>query len=287
MRTLICTAANETFAALLRGLVLSLQQWQPRPYTSLACLDVGLGPETRAWLAARAAHVVEPGWDLPVATPLRAEQPHLRAITARPFLPRYFPGYDVYLWIDADAWVQERFAIDWYLAVATGGRLAITPQVDRAYRHTPHLIGWRTRRLQSYFGPEGAAHALWETYFNSGVFALRADAPHWRAWGAAFKQGLESTNGTLCDDQTALNYALWVRQLPVGPLPAVCNWLCHLALPLFDTDRSRFYTPAFPHRVIGIQHLTAKTKDVSVAPSGGEGTRAVSLRFPGAEGELG
>lgn len=283
MRTLICTAADEAFAPLLRGLVLSLRQWEPRPYTSVACLDVGLGPRTREWLAGYAEHVVEPGWDLPVAAQLRVERPYLRAITARPFLPRYFPGYDVYLWIDADAWVQERFAIDWYLAVAAGGLLAATPQVDRAYRQTAHLVRWRTRRLQAYFGAGAAARASWETYFNSGVFALRAGAPHWRAWAEAFAQGLESTRGTLCEDQTALNYALWARQLPVGPLPAVCNWLCHLAPPAFDADHSKFCEPLFPRHRIGIMHLTAKTKDLCLELPGEQGPRAVSLRFSGAD----
>jgi hypothetical protein len=49
MRTLVVTAADEAFAPLLRGLVASLHQWDPRPFTDLACLDVGLGGPV-AWI---------------------------------------------------------------------------------------------------------------------------------------------------------------------------------------------------------------------------------------------
>ena len=39
-----------------------------------------------------------------------------KALTARPFLPRYFPGFDLYLWIDGDCWVQQGDAIALFLA---------------------------------------------------------------------------------------------------------------------------------------------------------------------------
>lgn len=88
-----------------------LEQWESRPYADIACFDVGLAPDRRADVARRVAHLIDPGWDLPVDRKLRAQRPALRSITVRPFLPRYLPGYDIYVWIDADAWVQERSAI--------------------------------------------------------------------------------------------------------------------------------------------------------------------------------
>jgi lipopolysaccharide biosynthesis glycosyltransferase len=281
MRTLIVTAANEVFMTQLRGLIASLRQWEPRPFTDLACFDLGFTPASRAWVTRHAAHVVAPEWDLPVAASLRAEKPDLRAFTVRPFLPRYFPGYEVYLWIDADAWVQERFALEWYFGVAAEGPLAIVPHVDRAYRHTPDLVAWRTNRLRAYFGQEAGSQALWNMYFNSGVFALSADAPHWALWAKWFKAGLAATKGTLVCDQTALNHALWMEQLPVSPLPALCNWLCHLAPPAFDVERGRFCEPLVPRNLIGILHLSADTKNYSVELRGDGAARKISLCFPG------
>jgi hypothetical protein len=281
MRILVVTSADEAFMPLLSGLVGSLQQWKTRAFDDLACFDLGLAPKSRQWIEGFATHVVEPGWDLPVNEKLRQEQPELRALTVRPFLPRYFPGYDVYLWIDADAWVQERFALEWLLAAASTGRLAAVPQVHHAYLQTERNFNWRIRHMQACFGQEAGRRLLWDSYFNAGVFALHADAPHWALWAKWFSLGLEATRGKLCCDQTALNQAIWMEQLPVTPLPALCNWLCHLALPRFDVARRKFCEPIAPGHPIGILHLSANSKDMHLELRSEDRSHKVSLRFPG------
>jgi len=286
MRTLFVTAADESYAPLLRGLVQSLYQWEPRPFTDLACFDLGLSSENRQWIERHAAHVVEPAWNLPVDERLRTEQPALRSLTVRPFLPHYFPGYDIYVWIDTDTWVQERFALDWYIAAAAHGALAATPQVHHTYRHTVRTLNWRTTRMQACFGHEAVQQSLWETYFNAGVFALRTDAPHWDIWAKSFHAGLEASHGRLCCDQTALNHAIWTKQLRVNPLPAVCNWLCHLATPRFDVSRKRFCEPAAPGHPIGILHLSANTKDSALEVRNEGNVQTISLRYPGASMDM-
>ena len=281
MRTLIVTAANEAYAPLLRGLIESIDQRAPRVLTGLACFDLGLAPGTREWVGRHAAHVVEPGWDLPVGEKLRTEKPELRGLTVRPFLPNYFPGYDAYLWIDADAWVQERYALEWYMEEAAKGALVAAPQVDRAYRHTSGLVGVRINRMLAYFGQEAVARVVWASYFNAGVFALRSDAPHWALWAKWFDAGLTATKGELCCEQTALNHALWTERLPVSPLPALCNWLCHLALPGFDPIRERFCEPLVPRNPIGILHLTGRTKHGTFELPADGAVPGISLRYPG------
>ena len=280
MRTLFVTAANEAYVPLLRGLVHSLQQWQPLPYTDLACFDLGLEAGSKQWMAQHARHVKEPGWDLPVSERIKATEPHARALTVRPFLRDYFPGYDVYLWIDADSWVQERQALDWYLAGAARGALAITPQVHHAYRHTQAGFLWRAQRMQAYFGQPGAQRLSWATYFNAGIFALPANAPHWTRWRNAFETGLKAADGDVCCDQTALNHMLWTETMPVTPMPALCNWLCHLALPGYDSKRKRFCEPTAPGASLGILHLAADTKDIRIRVREAEGVKDVGLRFP-------
>jgi lipopolysaccharide biosynthesis glycosyltransferase len=277
MRTVVVTAANEAYFPLLGDLIRSLHQWETSPVTDIACFDVGLAPNSQASIARHVSRIVEPGWDLPVDGELRAKQPWLRAQTARPFLPRYFPGYDVYLWIDADAWVQERFALDRYIESAAEGSLGAVPHVHVAYRTTPATLHWRRSRMQAYFGQKAAEEGRWDTYLNSGVIALPPNAPHWALWAKSFCRGLEATNGKGCCDQTALNYAVWKEHLPVEPLPALCNWLCHLALPSFDSARRRFYEPVAPGHPIGILHLTGNPK---VEPRADGSTRTISLRFP-------
>jgi hypothetical protein len=123
---------------------------------------------------------------------------------------------------------------------------------------------------------------VWNTFFDTGVFALRSDAPHWALWAKWFGAGLTATKGELCCDQTALNHALWTEHLPVSPLPALCNWLCHLALPGFDPLRGRFCEPVTPRHPVGILHLTGNTKDTSVHVIADGSRRTIALRFPGA-----
>lgn len=280
MRTLVVTAANEAVAPLLRGLVRSLQQWDPLPYTAFACLDVGLEPQSREWVSRHALHVVSPEWDLPVNRRLRETEPHLRALTARPFLPKYFPGYDVYFWIDPDAWEQERFAFEGYLTTAEKGSLTLTTEVDRAYRCNEGIINWRMRRMKAYFGERAARQSLWERYFNAGVFALSSDAPHWAVWAKHFKSGLDAAGGALCCDQTALNHMLWTEAPPLHPLPAVYNWMCHMALPTFDSQQRKFCEPFAPARAIGILHLAGGSKNASLQIRDGNLSRTISLHFP-------
>jgi lipopolysaccharide biosynthesis glycosyltransferase len=284
MRTLFVTAADEAYFPLLNDLIRSLHQWQTSPFTDLACFDVGLAPNSRASIARHVSHIIEPGWDLLVDEDLRAKVPALRALTVRPFLPRYFPGYDVYLWIDADAWVQERFALEWYIGSAAQGLLGAVPHFHVAYRQRPDVLRGRPRRMQAYFGVEAVEEFRWDMYLNSGVFALRSDAPHWALWARSFATGLAATNGKLCCDQTALNHVVWGQNLPVKPLPALCNWLCHLALPGFDLARRRFCEPVAPGHPLGILHLTAETKNRKVVLRAGGSTHVISLRFPGIDG---
>jgi hypothetical protein len=253
-RILIVTAADEAYFPLLDGLLRSLGDCT----FPIACFDVGLQPTSRATIAQR-ARIADPVWDLPVDE--SANGPARRASTARPFLPRYFPGFDIYLWIDADAWVQNRAALDTCIAGAMDGAFAGATHNHPAYRPSAGILSWRRRRMTAYFGAAAADQFPWEHYFNSGVFALRGDAPHWDCWADAYAMGLKNAGGALCCDQTALTYAIWKGRLAANPVPASCNWLCHLARPAFDPVRRQFCAPIAPGEAIGVLHLAGSTKN--------------------------
>ncbi|WP_144162657.1 hypothetical protein [Paraburkholderia sp. BCC1885] len=249
------------------------------PLADIGCLDVGLNAQNRAWICSEGIGIVEPKWDLPVDAALRGRAPHLRALTARPFLPDYFPGYDVYIWIDCDAWVREQFVLEWLSRTAASGALSIVPELDRSYDKTL-TSAWRADRLRRYYGDNAAQQIGARNYYNAGVFALRGDAPHWSHWAESFAHGLDATAGTVVCDQTALNHAIGSRSLPVHPLPSICNWLCHLALPHIDPGTRKFCEPYFPHATIGILHLAANTKDLTFRLHNENGASdEISLRF--------
>jgi hypothetical protein len=253
---LIVSGADSAYFPLLRDTVLSVRAH--RADAAIGILDVGLAANQRQWLSEHVTDVVRPGWDIDF--PGRARIPEGRkAQFARPFLPRHFPGWESYLWIDADAWLQDWRAIELLAAAAQRGRLAIVPEIDRAYkRHykRPKLFGmtlaWKNYR--EAFGWRVADRLGRNPMVNCGVFALRGDAPHWQAW-ARIMAGAAQRTRFFFVEQTALNYAIFAERLPVDFLPAYCNWMPGDAAPLFDAERGLFVEPYSPHEVIGIMHL--------------------------------
>jgi lipopolysaccharide biosynthesis glycosyltransferase len=263
LRVIVVTGADEAFAKPLRRLVGALWSARGEIGYDLACVDLGLSECRIADLSPMLSQRVEPRWDLDVGHSLRHSQPHLRALTARPFLRDYFPGYDVYIWLDADIHIQRTIVIDWLVDAARHSGMAIVPQVHHAYRHTESSARWRAERLHAYFGEESARRLPWQPYYNAGVFAITADAPHWTAWADAFRIGLSATQGMLVCDQTALNEAIHTHSLPVTALPAICNWLCHLGLPVRHPRTQEFMEPGPAGRPIALVHMSAGAKEHS------------------------
>ena len=279
---LIVSGADRAYFPLLRDTVASVRALCPE--AAIGILDVGLGPEACEWLEARVAHLVRPGWDIDF--PRRAATPEMRqAQFARPFLPRHFPGYETYLWIDADAWVQDWRAIELYVAAAGHDKLAITPEIDRAYkRHykRPKLFG-RTLAWKNYrnaFGWRTADRLGRNPIVNCGVFALHRDAPHWAAWARIMTQVAQRTRFFFVE-QTALNYVIFAERLPVEFLPAYCNWLPGDAAPAFDAERGLFVEPYAPHEPIGIMHLAGREQKTHIfrLPRLDGGIAETSLRY--------
>ena len=261
----IVSAADSAYFPLLRDLVLSVREQCSA--VAIGILDVGLDAGQRQWLGARVTHLVNPDWDIDFPGRARTSEAR-KAQFARPFLPRHFPGYETYLWVDADAWLQDRRVVAFYVGAARGGKLAIVPEIDRAYkRHykRPKLFGmtltWKNYRQA--FGWRVADRLGRNPMVNCGVFALRGDAPHWQVWGRIMERVARRTRFFFVE-QTALNYAIFAEHLPVDFLPAYCNWMPGDAAPAFDAARGLFVEPYSPHEVIGIMHLAGPVQKTHV-----------------------
>lgn len=256
---MIVSAADSGYFPLLRDMVLSVRALCAE--VAIGVLDLGLLPDERAWLASQRVQIVRPDWD--VAFPGRERMPEtFKAQVARPFLPKYFPSYDMYLWMDADAWLQDWRAVELYLGAAGRHRIAIALEIDRAYkRHykRPKWLGvtlaWRCYR--EAFGWRVADRLGRNPIANVGVFALHREAPHWAHWAQVMTRVLRRTQFFFAE-QIALNYAIFADGLPANFLPAYCNWAVGDAAPAFDAARGLFVEPYAPHEVIGVLHLAGK-----------------------------
>jgi len=266
MTPIICTGSDHKFAILLTELLRSIRGNAAANGIALGVLDLGLTSNSRRDVARYANHIVEPGWDIPIfkATDCADQSPWkgFRAMTARPYLPKYFPGYDVYVWIDADAWVQDWSAVEAFIAVAANGSMAIVPELHHTYAvmyDHGETRRWMHDNYVRFFGSE-VAQSLWHfPILNSGVFSLRPDMPHWGHWAEDMTAAIARV-ADFTAEQTALNHAVYTRRLRFKPLPARFNWLVNKALPKFDPDKALFTEPSLPYEPLGIVHLSGTAK---------------------------
>jgi hypothetical protein len=274
----IVTGADATYAGMLEECLCSIRDRPESRQMTLCLLDVGLG-EHRDRLAALSDKVVEPGWDIEFSAKARTPG-YFRAMFARPFLPRHFPGHRLYLWIDADAWVQDWRAVELFIEGANqtdpaSGQpcLAVVPEIDRSYRN--FFGAWREfhdvihKSYVDAFDEATADELVRYPLINSGVFAMRAEAPHWQAWGDTLATALKQTTSSLVE-QAAINHVVYRQKLPAAFLPSWCNWICHHAAPRRDPENGVLTEPLLPYQRLGIVHRTMWTKG-EWGPGAGQG----------------
>jgi hypothetical protein len=269
-KVLFVSAADSNYFPLLEDLIASIRGSSLLESWPIAVLDVGLSGEQRRRLVETGVSVATPGWD--ATFPGQEHAPSFfRAMTARPHIPKYFPGHDVYLWIDADAWIQDDTVIADLVAPALRGSLAIVPEIDRGYwtiNKAPKLWGQNQKSFAWGFGLSAGYRLGRHPILNSGVFALAAAAPHWDMWAEAHRRSLNrrrfltSRRRTslhfFLSEQTALNHAVFAQGAPATFLPAWANWFCGKGDPAWDSGVGMLVEPHAPHRPLGIVHLAGK-----------------------------
>jgi hypothetical protein len=283
----IVSAADSAYFSPLQSLVRSIQDKPESAGVDVAVLDIGLSASERHWLAGRGVRVAPP------ARMVHEERkPRAMACSCRPFLPESFPGYDLYLFADADAWIQDWSAVDLYFRGASRGALAIVVSFDRGYKELvprlrlrSHLSvvhgvrGWQYDMLRLGYGRRAALRLALKPTVNAGVFALRADAPQWAEWAEYYRRA-RFAKGRFAFDQISLTYAIFERGLEVEFLPAWCNWICSRGLPKVDPATGLLVEPYLPHHVLSVVHLVGRKRepDVELALVG-EGTIRRSLSY--------
>jgi len=278
--TIIVTGADSTYFNLQRDMIASLHRRRERGI-ALGVLDLGFTAAEREWIAREADAVVTPSWDLAVP-------PECRTLTklgcaARPFLRRYFPGFELYLWLDADLWVQDWQAIERYLDGAAEVGAALACESEPAYRFQAWLSAWTLKHFLNGWGIVGGLRLFLRSHLNAGAFAMHRDAPHWDAWRDEYQRAIDRTGLVTPYDQFALNAVIYNARLPTAILDPACNWIVDRGEPTWNAELRRFCKPDAPQQPLGILHLAgpAKRKRYRIAATDGT-TRTATYRLPGA-----
>ncbi len=259
MSAVIVTAADEGYAELLRDLLNSLAVHKAALDFRIAVLDLGLTPSTRGEIEARVDRVISPSWMFKPHAKFGADAKYLSR-AARPFLADLLPGHSTYIWLDADTWIQQRQGLEWLIDAARGVDIAAVPTLHRAYSLRAQDISWLRERYAMAFGIGLANELVQQPYFNAGVLAIRAGSGLWKVYAERFQSALDRWQGDFLSDQAILNAAIVLDRLAVNRLPAKTNWLCHLALPLWNAKTKLLTEPALPFEPLLIVHNTFDEK---------------------------
>ena len=186
---------------------------------------------------------------------------------SRAFLPKYFPNYEKYLWIDCDAWVNDWSSVELYFQACDNGKLGITQTIGPGYKITSK-VNWLFGKLaiiksqnfkhaiKSKIGYDKARKLAFSPHINIGVFSLEKNSKAWNIWQNNLSKTLKAGN-IFGSEGLAINMSVYIDDLETEFLPLNCNWITSNLLPKFDEQKEIFVEPYLPNYKIGIMHLAA------------------------------
>ena len=267
----IISLADSNYFELLNELVDSIKRFKESENTAICIMDAGLTDEQKSILSSKVDELKPADWDIEVSNFKIRGREWLKSQVSRAFLPKYFPNYKKYLWIDADAWVNSWEAIELYFKGCENNKLSISTNADRSYGglRVEWFFGSFARiKSQNYkhakssgFSEKIARQVATKPHLNIGVFALEKNAPHWEVWQKNLKIALKA--GKIWgSEQIAMNITIYNDNLSVEILPAYCNWTnIGFGGIKFDKEKETLVEPYLPNHEIGIVHFAGKHND--------------------------
>ncbi len=265
----------------------------------ICILDVGMSGEQIETLRPLVTLIKAAEWPKKIPAHRVRGRDFIKACVNRPFLKDYFPGYDLYFWMDADTWVQSWKPLEYFIEGAMRKKICLTSQSDRAYQkgmRVKWLLGlpWKVRSFyysnaRIAFGGALAREIFPYHVVLAGAFCLHADAPHWEKWQELILKALEKGR-PFTAEQLTLGVMTHIEKFPVEILPAWCHWLCEVK-PLWDESGKRWVEPFLPHEELGILHLSGYDKmrvdrsDTTDFLTTDGRTVLMSYRYPWFDGE--
>ena len=266
-KNVIVTLADSNYFELLNELIQSIKRFKESENTAICVLDAGLTENQKKNLENKVDEIKSAEWDIKVPEFKVQGKEWLKSQVSRAFLPKYFPNYEKYLWIDCDAWVNDWKCIEIYLKACDGNKLGITQTIGPGYKITSK-VNWLFGKLaiiksqnfkhaiKSNIGYAKARKLAFAPHINIGVFSLEKNSPIWSIWQKNLYQTLKSGD-IFGSEQLAINMSVYIDEVDTEFLPLNCNWLTSNLLPKFDEKNDTFVEPYLPNYKIGIMHLAA------------------------------
>ncbi len=266
-KNVIVSLADSNYYKLLNELIDSIKQFDQSNSVAICILDAGLEKNQLNKLSEKVDEIKSAEWDIQVSSIKVRGKEWLKSQVSRAFLPKYFPNYEKYLWIDCDAWVNDWNTIDLYFKACENGKLGITQTMGPGYR-IMSKVNWLFGKIaviksqnfkhaiSSKIGMDNARKLAFAPHVNIGVFSLQKNSSCWDVW----QKNLETTlkSGKIFGSEgLAINMSIYIDNVETEFLPLNCNWIASNLLPKFDENKQSFVEPYLPNSKIGIMHLAA------------------------------
>ena len=261
---IIVSSADSKYFFLLKELFLSLDRSGILSDYQFSILDTGLTEEQKFFFLDNSVIIKKAIWNTPVPKFKILGRENLKTQVARAYLPDYFENYKLYIWLDADMWLNDIESFYFYENGALNDKLTIVPQSDRAYvknANVEWLFGFPkkiktinykniSKSISKSLGRKYAFHST----LNAGAFAINDNINIWKCFQKNIK--LAAKKGRIFGtDQVALALSIYEDGLPSEFLPSYCNWMCEFNMPKFDNKKNQFVEPYIPNNPIALVHL--------------------------------
>ena len=266
-KNVIVSLADSNYFELLNELVDSIKSFEKSKDTAICILDAGLSEEQKNELSKKVDEIKSAEWDIDVPAFKVKGKEWLKSQVSRAFLPKYFPSYEKFLWIDCDAWVNDWNSVELYFKACENGKLGITQTLGPGYK-IMSKVNWLFGKvaiiksqnfkhaIKSKIGINKARKLAFAPHINIGVFSLEKNSLGWASWQKNLEQTLKSGN-IFGSEGLAINMSVYIDDLETEFLPLNCNWIASNLLPKFDEIKNTFVEPYLPNYKIGIMHLAA------------------------------
>ena len=266
-KNVIVSLADSNYFKLLNELVDSIKSFEKSKDTAICILDAGLSEQQRNILSEKVDEIKSAEWDIDVPAFKVKGKEWLKSQVSRAFLPKYFPSYEKFLWIDCDAWVNDWNSVELYFKACENGKLGITQTLGPGYK-IMSKVNWLFGKVaiiksqnfkhavKSKIGINKARKLAFAPHINIGVFSLEKNSPGWVSWQKNLETTLKSGN-IFGSEGLAINMSVYIDNLETEFLPLNCNWIASNLLPKFDEIKNTFVEPYLPNYEIGIMHLAA------------------------------
>ena len=189
---IIVSSSDSKYFFLLKELFLSLDKSGILSEYQFAILDTGLLEEQKFFFLDNNVIIKEAIWNTPVPKFKILGRDNLKTQVARAYLPDYFEDYKLYIWLDADMWLNDANSFSFYEKGGLNDKLTIVPQSDRAYvknANVEWLFGFPkkiktinykniSKSISSSLGRKYAFHST----LNAGAFAINNNSRIWKCF---------------------------------------------------------------------------------------------------------